>query len=293
MRPIARGVLAIDRDTRYVGEVHGRAVLLCAQTFESLRLLMNSKTRAHAGGLGNSSGLLGRHLMTHWSGSGASAEFSEFAGVPRLGGPRRPTGMFLPRFRNIGTETSEKGFLRGYGYQCYASRGIAYGTPGLGEPWKRALRDPQPLQLSMEGFGEALPYAENSVTIEPDVVDAWGIPVVRITLEPRENELAMLRDMADAAAEMLEGMGGRNIRTRHGRGGVAHEVGGARMGTDPRQSVLTPDQRLHDINALYVLDGSGFPSSAWQNPTLTLMALAVRSCDRLLDRWKKGEPMAV
>ncbi|MPY89623.1 MAG: hypothetical protein GEU99_17075 [Luteitalea sp.] len=121
------------------------------------------------------------------------------------------------------------------------------------------------------------------------VVDAWGIPVVRIHLTPRENEIAMLRDMADAAAEMLEAAGGRDIRQTHGRGGVAHELGGARMGVDPKRAVLTPFQRLHDIANVYVLDGSGFPSSAWQNPTLTLMSLAVRSCDHLLDQWKKGE----
>jgi choline dehydrogenase-like flavoprotein len=262
-------------------------VILCAQTFESTRLLLNSATPVHPEGLGNSSGLLGRFLQVHLTDAGASAEFPEFPARPSLGGARRPNGIYVPRFRNLPGDGS-RGFLRGYGYQGSSSAGFHFGAPGYGEAYKKAIRD-SAWSVSLQGFGECLPNESNRVEIDPQVVDAWGIPVLRIAIEYRENERAMLKDMAEAAAEMLEQAGGTHVRMRTSPRWASHEVGTARMGTDPKRSVLTPFQQLHDLSNVFVMDGSGFPSGGWTNPTLTMMALAVRSTDHMLEGMKRGE----
>jgi choline dehydrogenase-like flavoprotein len=272
-----------------VREVRARHVVLCAQTFESTRILLNSSTSQDSNGLANSSGLLGKYLQVHFTDAGASAEFTEFMGVPSAGGARRPNGLYVPRFRNLPGEPAHPKFLRGYGYQGSSSVPFHFGAPGYGEAYKKAARVSTPTVMSLQGFGECLPNEANRVEIDPGVVDAWGIPAVRITIDYRDNDRAMLEDMADAAAEMLEGAGGTKVRRRVGPRWAAHEVGTARMGTDPKTSVLTPFQQTHDVANLFVMDGSSFPSGGWSNPTLTMMALAVRSTDNLLDRLKRGE----
>jgi choline dehydrogenase-like flavoprotein len=142
--------------------------------------------------------------------------------------------------------------------------------------------------VSFSGFGECLPYETNYCYLDSGTLDAYGIPVIRLKLSPGENERAMVKDMAVASAEMLEAIGVKQIRERRGLRGQAHEVGAARMGTDRKTSVLNPYLQTHDIRNLFVMDGSCVPSSAWQNPTLTIMALAVRSSDYLLQELKKG-----
>lgn len=283
----ATGIRYIDRPSREVRELRARAVVVCAQMFESMRILFNSGTRQDPGGLGNSSGLLGKYLMVHFTDAGASAEFPEFAGTPSLGAPRRPTGIFMPRFRNLPGGPAQ-GYLRGFGYQGGSSVGFRMGAPGYGDAYKRAVKEGV-TSLSLQGFGEHLPDERNFVQIDPQRVDAWGIPVLRIHIAARDNEKAMLQDMAHAAAEMLEAAGGRNVRPRAALRWASHEVGCARMGTDARTSVLTPFQRLHDVANVFVMDGSGFPSGGYANPTLTMMALAVRSTDHLLETMRRGE----
>jgi glucoside 3-dehydrogenase (cytochrome c) catalytic subunit len=283
----ARGVEYIDRETRAVREVEGRAVILCAQTFESTRMLLNSASSEAPAGLGNSSGLLGKYLQVHFTDAGASAEFPEFAGRPTRGGAQRPNGIYVPRFRNL-PDGARARFLRGYGYQGNASVPFRFRAPGYGASYKAAIQEGGSV-LSLQGFGECLPNEANRVELDPSVVDAWGIPVVRISIDYRENEKLMLQDMADAAAEMLEVAGGRQVRSHVSPRWASHEVGTARMGVDPTTSVLTPFQQLHDVTNAFVMDGSGFPSGGWTNPTLTMMALAVRSTDHLLERMKQGE----
>jgi glucoside 3-dehydrogenase (cytochrome c) catalytic subunit len=285
----ARGVLYIDRATRQPREIFGRVVSLCAQTQESIRILFNSATRQDPNGLANSSGLLGRGLMTHFSDAGATGELPEFSERPSLGGPRRPCWPLLVRFRNMPSEPASKDFLRGYAYGTYIDNGIGLAALGYGDAYKRAASGPQPASVTMQGFGECLRYEDNYIDVDPGTVDVFGIPVARIRLTPRANERAMQADMAVAAAEMLEAAGAKNVRPLNGMRGQAHEVGAARMGLDPKTSVLTPFQQTHDIANLFVLDGSGFPSSAWQNPTLTIMALAVRATDHIKDRLRRGE----
>ena len=285
----ARGLLYIDRVTRQPKEIYGRVVALCAQTLESVRILFNSATRQAPNGLANSSGVLGKYLMTHFAGNGASGELPDVMVQPSTGGAVRPCGTLMVRFRNLPGRPAMKDFVRGYGMTTSVGAGFDLGAEGFGDSYKAAIRKPRPAVMSMFGFGECLPYAGNTVTIDPDVVDAWGIPVVALNLSPRENEMKMHHDMAVAAAEMLEGVGARNIQLRFEMRGQAHEVGAARMGADPKTSVLNPYLQAHDLRNLFVMDGSCYPSSAWQNPSLTIMAMAARATEYMKEQLRKGE----
>ena len=285
----AAGVEYVDRATHLRHEVRARAVVLCAQTFETTRILLNSAGNDHPSGLGNSSGLLGTHLQVHFTDAGARARFDEFPGTPSAGGARRPNGVYVPRFRNLPGQPAAREFLRGYGYQGGSNVPFHFDAPGYGETYKAALRRPAPTVVSLQGFGECLPNAANTVQIDPAIVDAWGIPALKISIELRDNDRAMLTDMAAAAAEMLEAAGGTDVRSHVTPRWASHEVGTARMGTDPRTSVVTPFQQLHDVPNLFAMDGASFPSGGWSNPTLTMMALAVRSTDRLIERLKQKD----
>jgi choline dehydrogenase-like flavoprotein len=288
----AKGVLYIDRVTREPKEVSGRAVVLCAQALESARILFNSKDRQHPAGLGNSSGVLGHYLMDHlWVAGGASGEFPDLGGTPAILGPQRPDGIYVIRFRNTKKQKFDK-FLRGYGFQGGGSTSFNWGAPGFGEAFKKGFRDPV-TSVGLAGFGECLPRFDNFVELDPGgQVDAFGIPTLRITMTWGENERAMVQDMAESGAEMMEAAGAKNIRPYaipdRVPGYGIHEVGVARMGKDAKTSVLNQFQQSHDVKNLFVMDGSCFTSGACQNPTLTIMALAVRSSDYLMDEMKKG-----
>jgi choline dehydrogenase-like flavoprotein len=288
----ARGLLYIDRVTREPVEVHGRVVVVCAQALESARILLNSESRQNPGGLGNSSGVLGHYLMDHlWVAGGASGEFPELGGKPAMGGPERPDGIYVVRFRNTKQKKFDK-FLRGYGFQGGGATGFNWKAPGFGADFKKGFLDPV-TSVGLAGFGECLPRFDNFVEIDPTgQVDAYGIPVLRIQMTWGDNERAMVPDMAESAAEMMDAAGARNIvpYTVPNRvpGYGIHELGVARMGADKKTSVLNQFQQTHDVANLFVMDGAGFTSGACQNPTLTIMALAVRSSDYLLAEMKKG-----
>ncbi len=288
----ATGVLYIDRITRQPREVKGRVVALCAQALESVRILFNSANRQYPNGLANSSGVLGHYLMDHiWVGGGASGEFPQIPARPNANGPNRPDGIYVIRFRNTQQGPRWKDFLRGYGFQGGNAINFNFTAAGYGEAYKKAVLEGVNV-IHLGGFGECLARWDNYVELDPSLVDVYGIPVLRIHMTFGENEHAMIEDMAVSAAQMLEAAGAKNIRPfkvhsrEPGRG--IHEVGIARMGTDPKKSVLNAFQQTHDIKNLFVLDGSGFPSSACQNPTLTIMALCVRSCDYLLQEMRRG-----
>jgi choline dehydrogenase-like flavoprotein len=284
----ARRVLYIDRETRQPKEIAGRVIALGAQTLESVRILFNSATPQDPGGLANSSGLLGKYLMTHFANPGATGEVPDVVEQPSMNGPHRPCSILLVRFQNLPDSKVKKNYLRGYSYGGGVGAGFNFNAPGIGDAYKKALAQPRPVSVNFSAFGECLPYEDNTCFVDPGTLDAYGIPVVKLRLDPRENERAMAADMATSAAEALEATGAKNIRTRDTVRGQAHEVGAARMGTDPKTSVLNPFLQTHDIRNLFVMDGSSFCSSAWQNPTLTIMALAVRSTDYMREQMKKG-----
>jgi choline dehydrogenase-like flavoprotein len=291
--PRARGLLYIDRISRQPREVYGRVVILCAQALESVRVLFNSATPRFPNGLANASGVLGHYLQDHvWNGGGATGDFPDIPAKPSLGAPRRPNGIYVVRFRNTKNGPRSKAFLRGYGYQGgWGGPDFNWSAPGFGEAFKTALLG-SVTTLNLGGFGECLARRDNSVEIDRDVVDVFGIPVLRIRMGWSANEAAMIADMATSAAEMLEAAGARNVHpwtvTDRMPGMGIHEVGVARMGSSPKTSVLNQFQQTHDVKNLFVMDGAGFTSSACQNPTLTIMALAVRSCDFLLNEMKRG-----
>ncbi len=286
----AKGVLYIDRNTHVPKEVHGRVVILCAQALESVRILFNSVNTQYPAGLANSSGALGHYLMDHVMSDSATGELPAFPGKPRLNGPNRPDGIYVIRFANPHTGPRSKKFLRGYGYQGGGGVDFNWGAPGFGEAYKKSLLDPV-TAIGVGGYGECLPRWENYVEIDPNRVDIFGIPVLKIHMAYGENEFALVKAMAESAGEMLEAVGAKNIQVptnvSGGPGWAIHEVGIARMGSDPKKSVLNQFQQTHDVKNLFVMDGAGFTSTACQNPTLTIMALCVRSCDYLMGEMKR------
>ncbi len=287
----ARGVTYVDRLTRKNYQVSARAVILCAQALESTRILLNSKTQEYPKGLANSSGLLGRFLMDHAVGAGASGELAEIDSKKSASDPNRPNGIYIIRFRNLKGGPRHPRFIRGYGFQGRSGPNFDFEAQGFGAGYKNAVKKGV-YGIRLNGFGESLPRMDNYCEIDPSLKDAWGIPALRISMSHGDNEAALMEDAAETAAEMLEAIGARNIvlNSKLAMPGMAiHEVGTARMGNDPKKSVLNDYNQTHDIKNLYVSDGACFVSSACQNPTLTMMAITVRACDHLIDRFKKNE----
>jgi glucoside 3-dehydrogenase (cytochrome c) catalytic subunit len=287
-----KGVLYIDRNTRQPREVFSRVVILCAQSQESVRILLNSAMPQYSNGLANSSGVLGHYLTAHVRSGGGSGEFSSFGANPSVegGGPHKPMGIYIARFRNLPNGPAYKKFLRGYGYEGESHTGFYWGAPGFGMAYKKALLEPRST-ISITGFGEVLPRWDNFVELDPSVKDIYGIPVLRIHMSDGENERAMVQDMGDSAGEMLEAAGAKNIRTYAHPSAprwALHEAGIARMGSDSKKSVLNQFQQTHDVQNLFIMDASGFPSNPCQNPTLTIMALCVRSCDYVMSELKRN-----
>jgi glucoside 3-dehydrogenase (cytochrome c) catalytic subunit len=287
----ATGVTFVNRTTKETKQVRSKAVVLCAQALESTRILLNSSTREYPKGLGNSSGVLGHYLMDHVVGGGASGTFEDLQAKPNASPPHRPTGIYAVRFRNTPATGKYPHFIRGYGYQGSSMPSFDFGASGIGATYKKAVKQGR-YDVSLGAFGESLARFDNFCEIDPNLKDAWGIPALRISMAHGANEAAMMRDAAVSAAEMLEAAGAKNIRVTTGTempGMAIHEVGTARMGTDPKKSVLDPFSQSHDISNVVVADGSCFVSSACQNPTLTMMALAVRACDHLAERFRRNE----
>jgi choline dehydrogenase-like flavoprotein len=287
----ASGVTFVTRTTKESKQVRARAVVVCAQALESTRILLNSSTREYPKGLGNSSGLLGHYLMDHVVGGGASGTFEDLKAEPTATPPHRPTGVYAVRFRNTPSTGKHPHFIRGYGYQGASMPSFNLEAPGIGAAYKKAVKQGT-YGVSLGAFGESLARFDNFCEIDPSLKDAWGIPALRISMAHGKNEADMMQDAAVSAAEMLEAAGARNIRITTGTempGMAIHEVGTARMGTDSKKSVLTPFCQSHDVSNVVVADGSCFVSSACQNPTLTMMALAVRACDHLAERFRRNE----
>jgi choline dehydrogenase-like flavoprotein len=290
----ASGVVFIDTETGRTLEAKAKAVVLGASTLESTRILLLSRGGPYPNGLGNSSGHLGHNFCEHVMGPSVVGLVKDLVGKPRTLDDGRPGGFYIPRFRNL--KDKQTGFLRGYGFEGSSGTriypGYADDTPGFGSSWKKSVREHAGAFISMGGFGEVLPRYESHVSLDPEVVDRWGIPVLRFQYEFSDNEKRMCRDMAGAAREMFEQAGIEVIGARETilpEGWSIHELGTARMGDDPQTSVLNPFQQSHDVRNLFVVDGSSHVSASCQNPTWTIMALAWRSCEHLAERLRNGD----
>jgi choline dehydrogenase-like flavoprotein len=282
-RQRATGVRVLDAVTEQWTEYSARIVFLCASSLNSTWLLMRSATDIWPEGLGSSSGQLGRNLMDHHFRVGAEGMLDEPGLDEQYYSGRRPTGFYIPRYRNIGSDRRE--YLRGFGYQGSASRlgwQRAVRELGIGGAFKDAMAEPGDWQIGATGFGEMLPDPSNRVTLDTGRTDKWGLPVLAIDCGLGENERAMRRDMQNDMAEMLEAAGVRNVRTTesdYAPGMGIHEMGTARMGRDRNSSVLNQWNQVWDAPNVFVTDGACMVSSACQNPSLTYMALTARAVD--------------
>ncbi|NDD64206.1 MAG: GMC family oxidoreductase [Acidobacteria bacterium] len=292
----ARGVAVVDRLTRQELEFTARVVIVAASTLESTRILLNSTSSAHPRGLGNSSGVLGRYLVDHFGGTGAAGYLPMLAGREPVNEDGKSSGVFIPRFRNLDAKTKHPKFLRGYGYEGGSSIGSFPGnarrTPGFGSEFKKAVRRWYVAPVGLTTRANMLSRFENYAEIDPDgVVDAWGIPVLKIHIQHSENEREMALDAAENATEILRKAGAVEIRTQNvmtAPGRIIHELGTARMGNDPKTSVLNKYNQSHDVKNVFVTDGAAFVGAANQNPTLTILALTIRACEYLAEEMKRG-----
>ncbi|HZT30232.1 MAG TPA: GMC family oxidoreductase [Bryobacteraceae bacterium] len=290
----ARGVAFLDTETRRTYEVKAKAVLLAASTLESARLMLLSKSRQHPNGIGNSSGHVGHNFCEHIMGPSVTGIVKELVGKPHTLDDGRPGGFYLARFRNL--KERHPNFIRGYGFEGSSGSAMipsnTMSTPGFGAEYKKKVREYSGAFIHMGGFGEVLARYENYVDLDPQLKDQWGIPVLRFHYQFGDNEKKMAADMADTARQMFEEAGfevvhvSRQLLTE---GWSIHEMGTARMGSDPKKSVLNQFQQAHDVKNLLVVDGSSHVNASCQNPTWTIMALCWRSCDHLADQMKKGE----
>ncbi len=285
------GVRVIDGQTKDALEFKARVFFVCASTLESARILLNSTSPDFPNGLANSSGELGHNLMDHHMGAGATGTMPGHEDKMPFG--NRPNGIYIPRFRNV--KTKQRDFIRGYGYQGGGSRdGWSRGMNmvGLGPEFKNALKMPGPWRMGFGGFGECLPNHNNYAEIEKDKLDAWGIPTIKIHSEWGENERAMSKDIAIQGAEMLAAAGAMDISVFQEMtppGLAIHEMGTARMGRDPKTSVLNAHNQAHDVKNLFLPDGACMVSSSCVNPSLTYMALTARACDYAVSAMQKNE----
>ncbi len=272
------GVRYIDTKTGQAQSVQADLVFLCASAMASTQILLNSRPAGSDRSHFDTSGTLGRYLMDHIFRVGVDGEIGGMQEFIEYG--RRPGGVYIPRFRNIGGDDGV-GFKRGYGYQ-----GGAYRTPaapvGFGASMKHGMRNYAPWHFSMGAFGECLPYADNHVSLHASKVDRFGVPLLRFDVRFHDNELKMMADARAQGEAMLRGAGLTNVKSseqEHVPGDAIHEMGGARMGRDPRTSVLDAWSRAHEATNLYVTDGAQMASASCVNPSLTFMALTARAAD--------------
>ena len=287
----ATGVRLIDAETKETHEYYAKVIFLCASAVASTSILMQSKSDRFPNGMGNDSGELGHNIMDHHFRTGARASVAGFGDRYYTG--RRPNGIYIPRFRNLGGTTNQKDFVRGYGYQGGGGRygwNDAAEEAAYGEDFKKAILEPGSWGISLNAFGGTLPYHDNRVYLDYDKLDEWGLPTVTVDAEIRENEKNMRKDMKQQAIEMLEKMGAENVQGYdygYSLGLGIHEMGTARMGRDPKTSILNANNQVHAVPNVYVTDGAAMTSAGNQNPSLTYMALTARAADHAVKELKK------
>ncbi len=285
----ATGVEVVDGQTNETIEFSAKIIFLCASTIASTAILMRSATDIWPGGLGSSSGELGHNIMDHHFRLGANGTYEGFDDKYYFG--KRPTGLYIPRFRNVNGD--KRDYIRGFGYQGGASRSgwsRDVAELGLGGPMKEALTEPGPWSMGITAFGEILPYHDNMIKLSDTVKDKWGMEALVMSAEIKENEKKMRVDMMNDAAEMLEVAGFKNVKTYDNGyifGNGIHEMGTARMGKDPKTSVLNGNNQVWDAKNVFVTDGACMTSTAAQNPSLTYMALTARAAAFAVEELKK------
>ena len=289
----ASGVHFVDAISKQEYTAKAKVVILAASTLESARIMLLSKSRIYPNGIGNSSTHVGHNFCEHFMGPGVTGQMEELIGKPATLDDGRPGGFYVPRFRNLSEKQSK--FIRGYGFEGSSGARMfphhAQEIPGLGLSFKEAVRKNYGTLISMGGFGEVLPRYENYVDLDPVVKDKWGIPALRFHYRFGDNEKRMSEDMVETAQEMFEASGLKIVgveKRLETEGWSIHELGTARMGNDPKTSVLTQFQQSHDVKNLFVVDGSSHVNASCQNPTWTIMALCWRSCDYLAEELRKG-----
>jgi choline dehydrogenase-like flavoprotein len=288
----AKGVRVMDQNTMESKEYFAKIIFLNAGAIQSTSILMNSKSARFPNGMGNDSDQLGRNIMDHHLGVGASASLVEGFDQDYYFGSR-PSGLYVPRFRNWGANKA-KDYVRGFGYQGGASRdgwGRGTGTAGFGADFKESLTHPGNWTFGFGGFGEILPDEKNRFTLSADKKDKWGLPIVEFDADLGDNEHNMRKDMANDMAEMLEAAGFKNVTPYNGKnkniGLGIHEMGTARMGRDPKTSVLNGFNQIHDVKNVFVTDGAFMTSASCVNPSLTYMAMTARAADHAVSELKK------
>ena len=284
----AVGVRLIDELTLETTEYFANIIFLNASAVPSTAILMHSKSKRFPDGM-DESGSLGGYLMDHHLGVGANGVLETHSDKTTYG--RRPNGFYIPRFRNH-AEKPNHDYIRGYGYQ---GRGIRQNwtrdIDGFGEDFKKQLTASGPWGIGMGGFGECLPYEDNRISLHPDKKDKWGLPLVVANAEFKQNE-NMRIDMMNDAAEMLEAMGAKNIRTNNDKPWIGlgiHEMGTARMGGSPKNSVLNKWNQVWGAPNVFCTDGAAMTSAGCQNPSLTYMALTARAVDHAVSESRKGD----
>lgn len=284
-----KGVRIIDSETNESIEYFSKLIFLNASTLGSTQILLQSKTPEFPEGLANSSGTLGHYLMDHQSAVGATGSYSGLKDTIYYG--QRPASVYIPRFRNV--KQNDQPYLRGFAFENWISREDwtrGFYQLGIGADWKESLTKPGDWSAFFEAYGETLPDYNNKVSLSNDKKDKWGLPLLEIDMQYGENERKMKKDMQETAVEMLKAIGCEDTQAfDYGAapGSVIHEMGTARMGHDPKTSVLNKWNQAHDISNLFVTDGSCMPSSPCQNPSLTYLALTARACDYAVKQLKQ------
>lgn len=289
-RKRATGVEVLDAETNMTYEFNSDIVFLNASTFNTTWMLMNSATDIWPGGLGSTSGELGHNVMDHHFRCGAGGTVEGYKDRYEYG--RRPTGFYVPRFRNWGSD--KRDYVRGFGYQGGASRlrwerNVA--ELGIGAAMKDALTEPGGWTIGMTAFGEMLPYHENRIFLDPEKKDKWGLPVLAMDVETKENEAKMRKDMIQDAVDIFEAAGVKDVYrwdSGYAPGQGIHEMGTARMGHDPKTSVLNKHNQIWDAPNVFVTDGACMTSGSCVNPSLTYMALTARAAEFAVAELKKG-----
>ena len=287
----ATGVEVLDAETNKTYEFKAKIVFLCASAMNSTWVLFNSATDIWPDGLGSASGELGHNVMDHHFRCGAAGTAEGYDDKYYFG--RRPNGIYIPRFTNLPTDNKKRDFIRGFGYQGGASReGWKRNVAELqiGADLKDALSEPGPWTMGITAFGETLPYHENHISLDKEKKDKWGLPVLKFDCEIRDNEKKMRKAMMEEGKEILETGGLKNVYmydNDYAMGMGIHEMGTARMGKDPKTSVLNSNNQIWEARNVFVTDGAFMVSAACQNPSLTYMAMTARAADFAVNELKK------